>query len=178
LSCSVLCSELIVSHDCDILYDDSPSHFHLFVFVCRIEMSIIPLQTKIDFITDVVILSFGVPAPFTLTPNADVERSRNDWIRAQIDEVFPNLTQPLKRRLMLLSNTIHTLEKAEEKLQVLFQQGDFIFFHFFAFFLLTSLKFDLFPILQLNFSNQHKVNYFFVSFLFSFLISHSISLWL
>jgi hypothetical protein len=133
--------ELIVSHDCDILYDDTASHFHLFVFVCRIEMSIIPsLQTKIDFITDVVILSFGVPAPFTLTPNADVERSRNDWIRAQIDEVFPDLSEPLKTKLMLLSNTIHTLAEAKEILaeakaerQFLFQQGDFIFFHFLLF---------------------------------------------
>jgi hypothetical protein len=124
-----------VSHDCDILYDDSPSHFHLFVFVCRIEMSIIPLQTKIDFIKNVVILSFGDPAPFTFTLNDDYKSSRNDWIRAEMNADFPDLSEPLKRKLMLLSNTIHTLGKAEEKLaeaeaeakaerQFLFQQGD------------------------------------------------------
>jgi hypothetical protein len=135
LSCSVLCSELIVSHDCDILYDDSPSHFHLFVFVCRIEMSIIPLQTRIAFIEDVVILSFADPAPFTLTSNDDYKRSRNDWIRAEMNADFPDLSEPLKRKLMLLSTTIHNLAEAREALaeaeakakaerQFLFQQGD------------------------------------------------------
>jgi hypothetical protein len=131
-----------VSHDCDILFDDTPSHFHNFVFVCRIEMSIFPsLQTKIDFIDNVVILSFGVPAPFTFTSNDDYKSSRNDWIRAEMNADFPHLTQDEREDLMLLSNTIHTLAKAKEKLaeakvdrQFLFQQGDFIFFHSFLFF--------------------------------------------
>jgi hypothetical protein len=119
LSCSVLCSELIVSHDCDILYDDSPSHFHLFVFVCRIEMSIFPsLQTKIDFIENVVILSVGDPAPFTFTSNDDYKSSRNAWIRTRTQTKFPHLTQDELDDLMLLSNTIHTLLK--EKLSLSF----------------------------------------------------------
>jgi hypothetical protein len=125
-----------VSHDCDILYDDTPSHFYIFVFVCRIEMSIIiSLQTKIDFIENVVIFSFGDPPPFTFTSNDDYKSSRIAWIRTQIDYVFPNHSDAEKNRLMLLSNTIPTLEEAKEKLaeakaeraaerQVLLQQGD------------------------------------------------------
>jgi hypothetical protein len=136
-----------VSHDCDILSDDTPSHFYIFVFVCRIEMSIIPLQTKIDLIENVVILSFGVPSPFTLTLNDDYMSSRIAWIRTQIDSVFPNHSDAEKNQLMFLSNTIPTLEKAEDKLaeakaeraaerqfllQQGLQQGDKVEFHSFV----------------------------------------------
>jgi hypothetical protein len=168
--------ELIVSHDCDILFDDRPSHFHNFVFVCRIEMSIFPsLQTDIDFIDNVVILSFGDPAPFTFTSNDDYKSSRNDWIRTRTQTIFPHLTQDEREDLMLLSNTIHTLAEAKENLalarkklaaerQFLFQQGDFIFFHSFSFFLLTSLKFDLFSIFiaQLRQPTQGKLLFCFI----------------
>jgi hypothetical protein len=126
-----------VSHDCDILYDETPSHFEIFVLVCRIEMSILPLQTKIDFIENVVILSFDVPSPFTLTSNDDYTSSRIAWIRTQIDSIFPNHSDAEKNQLMFLSNTIPTLEDAKAELaverQFLLQQGDFILY-------LTSLK--------------------------------------
>ena len=79
-------------------------------------MSILPLQTKIDFIENVVIFSFGDPLPFTFTSNDDYKSSRNAWIRTQIDYVFPNLSNAEKNQLMLLSNTIPTLEEAKEKL--------------------------------------------------------------
>jgi hypothetical protein len=75
----------------------------------------IPLQTKLQFLEDVVILSFGDP-PGT----------RNDWIRTEIETVFPNLSPAQKDRLMLLSNTINTLGEANERLQFLLQQGDLI----------------------------------------------------
>jgi hypothetical protein len=121
-----------VSHDCDILSDDTPSHFYIFTFVCRIEMSILlPLQTKIDFIENVVILSFRNPAPFTLTSNDDKTSSRVAWIRTHIDSVFPNHSDAEKNNLMFLSNTIHTLEEAKAQLaeaerdrQFLLQKGD------------------------------------------------------
>jgi hypothetical protein len=107
-------------------------------------MPILPLQTKIDFIKNVVIFSFGDPAPFTVTDtsNDESKRSRIAWIRTHTDSVFPNLSEAEKYQLMLLSNTIHTLEeakaqlakakdklaKAEAKLererQFLLQQGD------------------------------------------------------
>jgi hypothetical protein len=122
-----------VSHDCDILYDDTPSHFYIFVFVCRIEMSFLPLQTKIDFIENVVILSFGRRLPFTVTDTSNDEftSSRIAWIRTRTQTKFPLLTTDELEDLMLLSNTIATLEKAEAKLteakaerQFLLQQGD------------------------------------------------------
>jgi hypothetical protein len=118
-----------VSHDCDILSDDTPSHFYIFVFVCRIEMSILlPLQTEIDFIENVVIYSFRNPAPFTLTSNDDYTSSRNVWIRTRTQTIFPLLTPDEFDDLMLLSNIIHTLEEAEAKAererQFLLQRGD------------------------------------------------------
>jgi hypothetical protein len=79
-------------------------------------MSILPLQTTIDFIENVVILSFGVPSPFTLTLNDDYTSLRIAWMRTQIDSVFPNHSAAAKNQLMFLSNTIPTLEKAEDKL--------------------------------------------------------------
>jgi hypothetical protein len=126
-------------------------------------MSIIPLQTKIDFIENVVILSFGAPSPFTLTSNGDYKSSRIAWIRTQIDSVFPNHSDAEKNQLMFLSNTIPTLEdaKAERALekaeraatlekaeraaerQFLLQQGDSILFHSFTSFS-HSLKFIYF----------------------------------
>jgi hypothetical protein len=141
-----------VSHDCDILSDDTPSHFYIFVFVCRIEMSFISLQTEIDFIKNVVIYSFGDPAPFPVIPgtsNDEIKILRIDWIRTSIDSAFPNLSGAEKNQLIWLSNTIHTLEKAEDILdkakaerdrerQFLLQQGEYILFHSFSFFLLTS----------------------------------------
>jgi hypothetical protein len=116
-----------VSHDCDILYDDTPSHFYIFVFVCRIEMSFISLQTKIDFIENVVIYSFGDPAPFPVIPgtsNDEIKILRIDWIRTSIDSAFPNLSGAEKSQLIWLSNTIHTLEEAKAERQFLLQQGD------------------------------------------------------
>jgi hypothetical protein len=119
-----------VSHDCDILYDDTPSHFYIFVFVCRIEMSFLPLQTKIDFIKNVVIFSFGRPPPFTVTSRSNDEytRSRIDWIRTRTQAKFPLLTPDEFDDLMLLSNTIPTLKKAKAHLaaerQFLLQRGD------------------------------------------------------
>jgi hypothetical protein len=112
-----------VSHDCDILSDDTPSLFYIFVFVCRIEMSILPLQTKIDFIENVVILSFGRPPPLTVidTSNDEYTSSRIDWIRTRTQTKFPLLTV---EDLMLLSNTIHTLEEAKAERQFLLQRGD------------------------------------------------------
>jgi hypothetical protein len=75
----------------------------------------IPLQTKLDFLENVVILSFGNPSG-----------TRNDWIVAEIDILFPNLSPAVKDRLILLSNTIQTLGEAKERLRegkFLFQQG-------------------------------------------------------
>jgi hypothetical protein len=81
-------------------------------------MSIIPsLQTKLEFLENVVILSFGNPPPFT-------SETRNEWIRTEIDNLFPNLSPAQKDRLMLLSNTINTLEKANERLEFLLREGD------------------------------------------------------
>ena len=71
-------------------------------------MSILPLQTKSDFIGNVVILSFGHNPP--LSPE-----ERNSWIRERTLTRFPNLSQEEIDDLILLSNTIPTLEKAEEK---------------------------------------------------------------
>jgi hypothetical protein len=84
-------------------------------------MSIFPsLETKLEFLENVVILSFGDPPPGT----------RNDWIRTEIETVFPNLSPAQKDRLMLLSNTINTLGEAREERdkerQFLLQQGDLI----------------------------------------------------
>jgi hypothetical protein len=94
-------------------------------------MSIFPsLQTKLEFIENVVILSFGDPSPFTS------ETRRNEWIRTRTQTFFPNLSPAQKDRLMLLSNTINTLGEAREERQFLLQQGDLILFH--SFFLLTS----------------------------------------
>jgi hypothetical protein len=127
-------------------------------------MSIIPLQTKIDFIENVVILSFGAPSPFTLTSNDDYTSSRIAWIRTQIDSVFPNHSDAEKNQLMFLSNTIPTLEdaKAERALekaeraatlekaeraaerQFLLQQGDSILISFFSSSFSHSLKFIYF----------------------------------
>jgi hypothetical protein len=125
-------------------------------------MSIIPLQTKIDFIENVVILSFGAPSPFTLTSNGDYTSSRIAWIRTQIDSVFPNHSDAEKNQLMFLSNTIPTMEKAERALekaeraatlekaeraaerQFLLQQGDSILISFFSSSFSHSLKFIYF----------------------------------
>jgi hypothetical protein len=125
-------------------------------------MSIIPLQTKIDFIENVVILSFGAPSPFTLTSNDDYTSSRIAWIRTQIDSVFPNHSDAEKNQLMFLSNTIPTMEKAERALekaeraatlekaeraaerQFLLQQGDSILISFFSSSFSHSLKFIYF----------------------------------
>jgi hypothetical protein len=128
-----------VSHDCDILSDDTPSHFYIFVFVCRIEMSFLPLQTKIDFIENVVILSFGRRPPQTVTDTSNDEFtiSRIDWIRTRTQTKFPLLTTDEFDDLMLLSNTILTLEKAEAKAQFLLQQGKVITFHFILFLLFS-----------------------------------------
>jgi hypothetical protein len=101
-------------------------------------MSIVPsLQTKLEFLENVVILSFGDPPPFT-------SETRNEWIRTRTQAFFPTLSEAVVDELMLLSNTIHTLEKAEERLrearerlreareerdkerQFLLQQGDLI----------------------------------------------------
>ena len=81
-------------------------------------MSIIPLQTKIDFIENVVIFSFGDPPPFTFTSNDDYKSSRIAWIRTEIDSLFPNHSDAEKNRLMLLSNTIPTMEEAKENLAI------------------------------------------------------------
>jgi hypothetical protein len=79
-----------VSHDCDILSDDTPSHFYIFVFVCRIKMSFLPLQTKIDFIENVVILSFGRRPSLTVTgtSNDEFTSSRIDWIITRTQTKF------------------------------------------------------------------------------------------
>jgi hypothetical protein len=115
-----------VSHDCDILSDDTPSHFYIFTFVCRIEMSFLPLQTKIDFIENVVILSFGLRPPLTVTDTSNDEytNSRIYWIRTRTQTKFPLLTPDEVEDLMLLSNTIHTLEEAKAERQFLLQRGD------------------------------------------------------
>jgi hypothetical protein len=84
------------------------------------EMSIFPsLQTKLEFLENVVILSFGDPPPFT-------SGTRNEWIRTRTQAFFPTLSEAVIDELMLLSNTINTLEKANERLQFLLQQGDLI----------------------------------------------------
>jgi hypothetical protein len=125
-----------VSHDCDILSDDTPSHFY--IFVCRIEMSILPLQTEIDFIKNVVILSFGRPPPFPVLPGTSIKEYtilRIAWIRTHTDSVFPNHSGAEKNQLLLLSNTIPTLKEAKAQLaaakaererdrQFLLQRGD------------------------------------------------------
>jgi serine protease inhibitor len=87
-------------------------------------MSIFPsLQTKLEFLEDVVILSFGDPSPFT-------SETRNEWIRTRTQTFFPNLSPAQKDRLMLLSNTINTLGEAREERdkerQFLLQEGDLI----------------------------------------------------
>jgi hypothetical protein len=93
-------------------------------------MSIFPsLQTKLEFIENVVILSFGNPPPFT-------SGTRNEWIKAEIETVFPTFSEAVIDELMLLSNTIHTLGEAEERLdkerECILQQGDLILFHSFS----------------------------------------------
>jgi hypothetical protein len=78
-------------------------------------MSIFPsLQTKLEFLENVVILSFGNPPPET----------RNEWIRTRTQTVFPTLSEAVVDELMLLSNTIHTLEKAEERLREAREERD------------------------------------------------------
>jgi hypothetical protein len=79
-------------------------------------MSILPLQTKSDFIENVVILSFGLNPP--LSPE-----ERNSWIRKRLTR-FQNLSQEEIDDLILLSNTIPTLEKAEEKFREALNQQD------------------------------------------------------
>jgi hypothetical protein len=112
----------------EILLIEPPRSSDILIVRRTEEMSIFPsLQTKLQFLENVVILSFGDPPPGT----------RNDWIRTEIETVFPNLSPAQKDRLMLLSNTINTLGEARERLreareerdkerQFLLQQGDLI----------------------------------------------------
>jgi hypothetical protein len=93
-------------------------------------MSIFPsLQTKLEFLENVVILSFGDPSPFT-------SGIRNEWIRTRTQTFFPTLSEAVVDELMLLSNTINTLGEGNERIQFLLQQGDLILFHSFSFSLL------------------------------------------
>ena len=115
-----------------------------------VEMSL-PVQTRIDFIENLVILSFGDPPPFVNPSNDDYKMPRIGWIRTEMNSVFPNHSDPEKERLMLLCNTIPTMEKAEEKLaearaerQYLLQQGDLIVFHSFSSHFLNICLFYIF----------------------------------
>jgi hypothetical protein len=100
-------------------------HLLTFTFLpFRIEMPILPLQTKIDFIENVVIFSFGNPAPFTFTSNDDKTSSRIAWIRTRTQTKFPLLTPDEFDDLMFLSNTIHTMKEAKAEAQFLLQEGN------------------------------------------------------
>jgi hypothetical protein len=85
----------------------------------RTEEMSIPLQTKLQFLENVVILSFGNPPPFT-------SETRNEWIRTRTQTFFPTLSEAVVDELMLLSNTINTLREAREERQFLLQEGDLI----------------------------------------------------
>ncbi len=108
-------------------------------------MSIIPLQTKIIFLEDVVIVSFGHRPSLTI-------EARKEWIRAEIDslDLFSNLSDDEKNRLIWRSNTIPTLEKAKATLKeakdrhfrerkLLIQEGDFHSFSFSPLFIFIYL---------------------------------------
>jgi hypothetical protein len=63
--------------------------------------------------------------------------SRIDWIRTRTQTKFPLLTTDEFDDLMLLSNTIPTLEEAKAERQFLLQQGKVITFHFILFLLFS-----------------------------------------
>lgn len=82
------------------------------------------LEIKIKFLDEVVILSFARRL------NHPDEAARNDWIETRTHTLFPNLSQEEFTELMLLSDTITTLDRAiHERDQLLQQQtSEFIIY--------------------------------------------------